>query len=115
MCSSDLLLVSACLFGHRIGAAGVRAQWQAQQLAERAAAEAARESDRLNSHAAATRYEAQRAAIASRVTLTSPEVRNALHAPICPPAAASAPVLELGDVPIPAAVLQRLRDAGADY
>ena len=106
-----VLLAGAGGYGYRHGAAGVQARWDAQARAEQAAADTARESDRLRARAAETRYEAQRAAIAARATQVSPEVRHALHAPICPPGAA----LELGDVPVPAAVLQRLHDAGADY
>lgn len=99
----------------QIGAANVQSKWDAQKLIDEQAAEAQRESQRLRAQAAASTYEAQRAAIAARLTKPSPEVANALHAPICPPQPGVPGRLELGDVPIPAAVLQRLRDAGADY
>jgi hypothetical protein len=69
----------------------------------------------LRARAAATDYEAQRAAIARRATSPSPESRYALHATICPPAGAFSRPLELGDVPVPGVVLDRLRDAGADF
>jgi hypothetical protein len=105
------LLAGAWGHGRHVGAAGVQARWDAQVRADKDAADAARESDRLASHAAATRYEAARAAIAARAAAPSPEYRNALAAPICPVAGP----LELGDVSVPAAVLQRLHDAGADY
>jgi hypothetical protein len=109
------LLVGVWLHGHRVGAAGVQAEWAAQVVADKAAAEAARESDRLRSRAAATSYETQRAAFAARLTKPPPESTYALHATICPPAGALDRPLELGDVPVPGAVLIRLRDAGSDY
>lgn len=90
------------------------ARCEAQQVADRQAAKSQREADRLRALAAATDYEARRATIARRATQVSPEVRNALSAPICMPLGASAPSVRLGDLPVPAAVLQRLRDAGTD-
>lgn len=108
-------LVLAAGYGYRHGAASVQRRWDAQQLADRNAAEAARESNRLLSSAAATQYEAQRAAAARRATQPSPESRYALTATICPPAGAFGRPLELGDVPVSRAVLNRLRDAGAEF
>lgn len=108
------LLAGVWLHGNHAGAAGVRARWQAQQVADETAANAQAEQQRLRARAAAADYETQRAALTVRLTQPSAEARNALHAPICPPAGPS-PVLELGDVPVPAAVLQRLRDAGTDF
>lgn len=105
------LLVGVWFHGHHAGSQGVQARWDAQVRADKDAADAAREADRVASHAAATHYEAQRAAIAARASQPSQEFRDALHAPICP----AAGPLELGDVPVSAAVLERLRDAGADY
>lgn len=109
------VLGGAWLHGHHQGAAAVREQWQAEQLAATQAAAAQAEQQRLRQQAAATTYEAQRAAIARRATQPSPESAYALHASICPPAGALGRPLELGDVPVPAAVLERLRGAGADY
>lgn len=109
------LLAGAWLHGRSVGAADVRAEWQAQQQQDRDAAEAQAETRRLQARSAATQYETRRAAIAARATQVSPEVRNALNAPICRPLGASAPGLRLGDVAVPAAVVGRLRDAGADY
>lgn len=105
------LLAGAWAHGYHHGARRVQARWDAQAQAAQAAADTARESDRLRARAASADYEARRSALAARAAHVSPEVRNALHAPICPPGAA----LELGDVPVSRAVLQRLRDAGADY
>lgn len=109
------LLAGAAGYGYHHGAQRIQARWDAQVQADRAAADAAAEADRLRSRAAASQYETQRATIARRATQPSPEAAYALHATICPPAGAFGRPLELGDVPVPGAVLQRLRDAGADY
>lgn len=109
------LLAGIWFHGRHIGAAGVQARWDEQTREAKDAADAARESDRLRARSAETTYEAQRAAIARRATTPPPELTYALHATICPPAGALGKPLELGDVPVPAAVLQRLRSAGADY
>lgn len=110
-----LALVLAAGYGYHHGAERVQRRWDAQQLAERNAAEAARERQRLAAQSATTQYEARRAAIARQATQVSPEVRNALSASICRPLGASAPGLRLGDVAVSAAVVGRLRDAGTDY
>jgi hypothetical protein len=109
------LLAGVWLHGRSTGAASVRAESQAQQLADREAADAARESDRLRARAADADYQARRAAAARRAVTPSPESVYALHATICPPAGPLGRPLELGDVPVPRAWLNRLRDAGADY
>lgn len=109
------LLAAVAGYGYHHGAQRVQARWDKAAAEQRAAAEAARESDRLRAQAAAKSYEAQRAAITARLTKPSPEAAYALHATICPPAGALGRPLELGDVPVPGAVLDRLRDAGADY
>ena len=108
------LLAGIWFHGHHTGAESVQTKWDAQVRADKDAADAAREVDLLRSSAAATAYEARSATIARRATQPSPEAAYALHATICPPAGALGR-LELGDVPLPAAVLQRLRDASADY
>lgn len=113
--AAALLLAGAWLHGHHQGAAGVQADWKAQQLAQRQAADAQAEQQRLRERAAAAAYETQRAAITRRAATPSPESAYALHATICPPAGALGRPLELGDVPVPGAVLDRLRRAGADY
>ncbi len=109
------LLAGVWLHGRHWGAEGVQADWDAQVRADKDAAEIARESNRLLSSAAASHYEGQRAAAARRATLPLPEYRYALSATICPPAGVFGRPLELGDVPVPGAVLDRLRSAGADY
>lgn len=110
-----MLLALFAGYGYRHGAQRVQARWDKAAAEERAAAEAQRESDRLRAQAAATSYEAQRAAIARRATQPSPESAYALHATICPPAGPLGRPLELGDVPVPGVWLDRLRDAGADF
>lgn len=109
------LLASAWFHGNRTGAAGARADWKAQQLADQQAAEAQAEQQRLRARAAATDYETKRAALLRRLTQPSPESVYALHATICPPAGALGKPLELGDVPVPGVWLDRLRNAGADF
>ena len=110
-----LALVLAAGYGYRHGAQSVQARWDKQAREAQAAADALRESDRLRARAADADYQARRAAAARRATPASPEVRNALSAPICRQLGASAPGLRLGDVAVPAAVVGRLRDAGTDY
>jgi hypothetical protein len=109
------LLAAVWFHGRGAGAASVRVEWQAQQLHDREAADAARESDRLRGRAADADYQARRAAAARRAVTPSPESVYALHATICPPAGPLGRPLEFGDVPVPGAWLDRLRDAGADY
>jgi len=109
------LLGGIWFHGHHAGVASVQAKWDAQVVADKEAEEARAESNRLRSSAAATTYETQRAAITARLTKPAPEAAYALHATICPPSGALGKPLELGDVPIPAVWLDRLRDAGADY
>lgn len=103
-------------YGYRHGAMKVQAKWDAQVVADKAAAETLRESNRLRAQAAATSYETQRAAIVARANKQpSQEATYALHATICPKSGVLGQPLELGDVSVPAAVLQRLRDSGADF
>lgn len=109
------LLVGAAGYGYRHGSQSVQRKWDAQVRADKDAADAAAEADRVRSRAAATKYEAQRAAIVRRATSPSPESVYALHATICPPAGPLGRALELGDVPVDRAILDRLRNAGADY
>lgn len=70
--------------------------------------------ERRRQHQAAAEYEAQAQRIRAQAIIPLPEVRNALHAPIQCPGGASAPALVLADVPVPVAVLDGLRAAGAD-
>lgn len=110
-----VLLAGAAGYGYHHGAARIQARWDKAAAAQQAQAEADREANRLRAQAAATSYEAQRAAKAREAATTSPEVRNALNASICPSLGASAPALRLGDVLVGAPVVDRLRRAGADY
>ena len=108
------ILAGAWLHGRHIGAAGVTADWDAQKGADQRAAESIAARDRLQASMASASYQAQRAEIAGRAGSQTPEARYALHATICPAAGAFSKPLELGDVPVPAAQLDRLRRAGAD-
>lgn len=109
------LLMAVAGYGYHHGAQRVQAKWDAQAQAAKDAVDTARESERLRARAADSDYQARRAAADRRSTQPSPDAAYALHATICPPAGALGKALELGDVPVGAAVLQRLRDAGADY
>lgn len=101
--------------GRGVGADGVKAKWDQQVREDKDAADAAREVDRLRARSADADYQARKAAAARRTANPSPESEYALHATICPPAGPFGRQLELGDVPVPRAWLDRLRDAGADY
>lgn len=109
------LLAAAAGYGYHHGAQRIQALWDAQVQADKAAAEAAAEADRLRSRAAATQYETQRAAAARRLTNPPPESEYALHRSICPPPGVLGKPLEFGDVPVPDSWLDRLRGAGADF
>lgn len=109
------LLAGAWAHGRHVGAEGVQARWDAQVIEAKRAAEVQAEQQRLRARAAASDYETKRAALLRRLTQPSQESAYALHATICPPPGALGKPLELGDVPVGAAVLQRLRDAGADF
>jgi len=109
------LVAAAAGYGYRHGAQSVQRKWDAQKVIDQRAALDLRNADLLRASNAGIEYEAQRAAIARRATNPSPESVYALHATICPPAGALGKGLELGDVPIPAVWLDRLRGAGADY
>lgn len=93
--------------------AAARDLLQSQLVAERGARVLAAQEVRRQNHVAA-QYEAQAQRIRAQASTALPEVRNALYAPICAPVGASAPALVLADVPVPAAVLDGLRRAGAD-
>jgi len=114
-CAVLVLLALAGGYGYHHGAQRVQARWDKQVQADRDAAEAWRETNRLRAQSAASTYATSSAAIAQRVAKPSAEATYALHATICPPAGALGKPLELGDVPVPAVWLERLRDAGADY
>lgn len=106
-------LAVAAGYCYHLGGQRVQRKWNAQVQQDKAAADAAREVDRLRARSADADYQARRAAAARREP--SPESAYALKATICPPAGVFGRPLELGDVPVPGAVLDRLRDAGADY
>lgn len=110
-----VLLAGAAGYGYRHGAARIQARWDKAAAEQRAQAAADREANRLRAQAAATSYEAQRAVIVRRPAQPSQESVYALRSTICPPPGALGRPLQLGDVPVPGAVLDRLRDAGADY
>lgn len=110
-----VLLASVAGYGYHHGAQRIQAKWDKAAREAKDAAEAEREANRLRSQAAAADYETKRAALQRRAAQLSQEAVNALHQPICPEPGVPGRPLELGDVPVPAAVLDRLRSAGADF
>jgi len=108
------LLGGALTAGWWLGAGRVQARWDAAELQRERAVATLGAQEARRQHQVAAEYEAQAQRIRAQAVIALPEVRNALHAPICAPAGASAPELLLADVPVPAAVLDGLRAAGAD-
>lgn len=108
--AAALLLAGCWWHGHRTGAAGVQAEWTAADVARERATQIHEAQQRRTAHAAGERYEAQRAAIAAQATQARAALRNALSAPICP-AAEDSHAPTLADLAVPAAAVQRLRDA----
>jgi hypothetical protein len=110
-------LAAAIALGWWLGAGRVQARWDAAELAHaRAAADARAENELLRASAAAA-HEAARQQIQSRTPEARRAVNTALRQPVpCPPPAPGAPPaadLALGDVRVPAAVVDGLRRAGA--
>lgn len=102
------LLVGVWLHGRHVGGLEVRAEWQAEKDADRAAAEAQREADRLRGMAASRDFEASRQRLQVQAEAARSALRRDLQAPLtCPTGEAHA----LADLPIPAAAVGRLRDA----
>jgi hypothetical protein len=105
------LLLAAAAGGWHLGAGRVQARWDVAELQrERQAAELRAEAQRL-AQAAATRHEAQRRRIEARLPGLRRDLADALRRPLACPTGAPVAV---GDVLVPAAAVDRLRDAGAD-
>jgi len=105
------VLASALFAGWRLGDHLVRGEWAAANLAaERAEAER-RDKNRDRAVVNAAAFEAQRQKITANQAEVSNDLRKSLAAASCPVGAASTP---LADLPVPAAVVDSLRRAGAD-
>ena len=124
---ASLVAVVALIVAAGIYTAHERAVGHKEAIVEvEAASDEKREVNRDTAKTASASFATAQQVIRARPTQSSPEVRNALQRPICQadtpiPSidllsahAASAPVLRLADVPVPVAVIDRLRLAGAD-
>jgi hypothetical protein len=113
--AAGAVLASALAAGWWLGAGRVQGRWDAAELQRERAVAALGAQERRRQHQAAADYEAQAQRIRAQAATPLPEVRNALQSPIpCPGGASATPALVLADVPVPAAVLDGLRAAGAD-
>lgn len=102
---------AALALAWHLGAGRVQGQWDAAELQrERAIATLGAQEARRQNQAAAE-YAAQAQQIRAAAALALPEVRHELQRPISCPAGG---ILPLADLPVPAAVLDQLRHAGAD-
>ncbi len=110
-------LAAALALGGWLGAGRVQARWDAAELAHAQAAAEAREEQRRLLATAAARAEDGRQQIQTRTPEVRRAVTQALRQPLqCPPPALGGPPgadLALGDVRVPAAVVDGLRRAGA--
>jgi hypothetical protein len=97
-------LAAACVAGWRLGAGHVQRDWDA---AERGRAALAAQQRRLTNEQAAAR-EAERIASRTQLQEALNGLDNVLRTPIRCPVSGE---LEFGDVPVPGALLDRLRSA----
>lgn len=101
------------LAGARIyhaGAESVRQKWQAADAERERVAIEQHAEDQRQANRADAQYESQRQQIEVRHASVSAALKQSLSAPI----RCSAAPLALGNVPVSAAVINSLRDAGAD-
>lgn len=104
------LLAGVWLYGRHVGALEVRAEWQAEKDADREAAEALREANRLRAMAASRDFEASRQRLVAQAEAARSALRRDLQVPVAC-STGDAHALKLADLPIPAAAVGRLRDA----
>lgn len=99
--------------GWWLGAGRVQGRWDAAELQRERAVATLGAQERRRQAGESERHEAERSQILARLPTITQELRHELHTPIiCPPV--DQPALELGAVPVPGAVVDRLRRAGAD-
>jgi hypothetical protein len=104
------LVAGVWLHGRHVGAGGVQADWDAAELQRERAIQAQEASQRRQAAAAGERYEAQRAALHANATQARAALLEALQRPACA-TQEDAHARTLADLPVPAAAVQRLRDA----
>lgn len=110
---AGLLLVLASLaFGWRQGSKSVQGEWDAAELQRERAVQVLGGQERRRQANEADKFEGER----NRLRLQLQEARYGLQQDLATPVACSASgsVLTFGAVPVPGAVLDRLRRAGAD-
>jgi len=106
------IVVGAWLHGHHVATKGERAECQARERATAEAAEAQAETNRLSARSSSARYVATSQRIRARLEPARIGLRQALQAPVnCRLGGSNADPLKLADVTVPAAALDRLRDA----
>lgn len=116
MISPRLLILAAVqaaafALAWRLGAGRVQGQWDAAELQRERAIATLGAQEARRQHQTAAEYAAQAQKIRAAAAQTSAEVRYELQRPISCPAGGTVP---LADLPVPAAVLDQLRRAGAD-
>lgn len=107
------LICAAGALGWWLGTGHVQGRWDAAELQRERAVAALGAQERRRQASESDRHEAERREIRARLPTLTQELRHDLQAPIvCPPA--GQPPLELGAVPVPGVVVERLRRAGTD-
>lgn len=107
------LICSAGALGWWLGTGHVQGRWDAAELQRERAVATLGAQERRRQAAVSEQHEAERREIRARLPALTQELRHELQAPItCPPT--GQPPLELGAVPVPGSVVDRLRRAGAD-
>lgn len=110
--AAALVTGGAWLHGRSTGADGVQARWDAAEVQRERAIQAQEAQQRRRASAASTSYQTGAAARAKAQHSLRDDITAALSIPACPQEAPDA--LQLADLPVPAAALDRLRRAGAD-
>ncbi len=100
------------LAGDRFGAWRVQARWDRAELHRAQVQRDAERANRYAAHAASTTYQAAASAIGARHATITTGLRAALSVPAH--SGSESESARLGDLLVPAAAVQRLRDAGAD-
>ena len=107
------LLAGVWWHGRSSGANAVQARWDADTIATERAQQAQEAAQRRRATAASTDYQAKAARRAASNDSIRADLGASLSVTACPKEANHVP-LQLADLPIPGAALDRLRRAGAD-
>lgn len=106
-----LAVLIACIWfhGRHMGAKGVQADWDAAELARERQIQIHEAQARRRAADASGRFEGQRA----RINQALPAIRDGLRQDLQVPACQKDSNESLADLPIPAAAVDRLRNAGS--